>query len=303
MPTYTAELDRQDVEHAGNWEQQRLLAADGWRNPHFGHVVKVARNTIADCRSRLSKTRQACEGASVHTRLTLLVGLILLSAASLHYLDAQQLQLLVQSVQHARLGSIAVFIVLFGVAVVLLLPGMFLSIATGAAYGFHTGLVIAWLGTVLGQVGACLLGRYLLRDIVLSFMVKRVQGFAAIDKKLSGHDQAGHQWTPYTFVLLLRLSPVLPYNIMNYVLGVTSIDLLPYTLSSAVAAAPYVTLFVFLGSTATDLHAMLTHGAGGPSPEWLIVLACIGILSVIGLFFILRDACQAADEGGIAQQL
>lgn len=296
MPSFSADVDSLDIEHAGSFEQQGLLSGTTWGSSHVNAAAAFTSSTLADCRNWAHRAAAACEGATVQTRLTLLACLILVSIAFVQYLDARQLQILVESVQHARLGSIVVFTLLFGTAVVLLLPAMFLSIATGAAYGFYIGLPIALLGSVLGQVGAFLLGRYLLRDIVFTFMVKRVHGFASIDKKLSGHDPSGNQWTPYTFVLLLRLSPVLPYNLLNYVLGVTSIDLLPYALSSAVAAAPYVTLFVFLGSTATDLHALLTHTAGGPSPEWLIVLACIGIMSVIGLFLILRNVCQTTDE-------
>eukprot|EP00878_Enallax_costatus_P011940 GHUV01012467.1.p1 GENE.GHUV01012467.1~~GHUV01012467.1.p1 ORF type:complete len:302 (+),score=67.68 GHUV01012467.1:102-1007(+) len=294
MRSHNAEVHHVDIEDAQSLEQRHLLDDSVW-DSHVSTAADFVTSSIAKWRSNLSTAKVACEGAAARTRLTLLVCLLLLSATVAQYLNAQQLQLLVESAQHARLGSIVVFTLLFGIAVVLLLPGMLLSIATGAAYGFYIGLGIAWTGTVLGQVGAFLLGRYLLRDIVFSFMVKRIQGFATIDKKLSGHDSGGNYWTPYTFVLLLRLSPVLPYNLMNYVLGVTSIDLLPYALSSAVATAPYVTLFVFLGSTATDLHALLTHGTGGPSPEWLIVLACIGIMSVIGLFLILRNVCQTSD--------
>lgn len=298
MLDYIAKVDHADIVHAGNLQEEQLLLADSMvRAPHPDAITTQACGTLADFGSGCSDIRLACERFTVHTRLTLLVCLILLSGASIHSLDAQQLQVLVDGVHHLRLGSIALFIVLFAVAVVLLLPGMLLSFAAGAAYGFYIGLAISWLGTVLGQVGAFLLGRFLLRDIVFSFLVKRVQGFASIDKKLSGHDQEGHyKWTPYTFVLLLRMSPVLPYNIMNYVLGVTSIDLLPYTLSSAVAAVPYLMFFVFLGSTATDMHALLRHSSGGLSPEWLIAMACISILSVIGLLLIIRNVCQGGDE-------
>lgn len=298
MPSQNAELHQADIQHAEVVEQQCLLHGSA-RHSHATTAVAFAASTITSWRSKLSKAKVACESAAAHTRLTLLVCVILLSLTLAQYVDAQRLQILVESVQHARLGSIVVFTLLFGTAVVLLLPGMLLSIATGAAYGFYIGLGIAWTGTFLGQVSAFLLGRYLLRDIVSSFMVKRIQGFATIDKRLSGHDSGGNYWTPYTFVLLLRLSPVLPYNLMNYVLGVTSIDLLPYALSSAVAAAPYVTLFVFLGSTATDLQALLAHGTGGLSPAWLIVITCIGIMSVIGLFLLLRKVCQTSETDGV----
>lgn len=259
-------------------------------------AAALAHRFCGHCRGQWNRAKLQLVGAAARTRLTLLLCLIFLSAVGTQCLNAEQLQILVEWLQHARLGSMIIFTVLFAIAVVMLLPGMLLSIATGAAYGCGLGVVIAWLGTVLGQVGAFLLGRYLLRDVVFSFMVQHVHGFAHIDQRLSGHGPGGTQWTPYTLVFLLRLSPVLPYNITNYVLGVTSIDLLPYALSSAVAAVPYVALFVFLGSTATDLHALLSHGTRGLSPEWLITLACVGIMSVAGLFLLLKNVCRPVVE-------
>ncbi|KAF6259541.1 snare associated Golgi protein-domain-containing protein [Scenedesmus sp. NREL 46B-D3] len=245
--------------------------------------------------SGLEAVKASCKGlASVsNTRVMALVCLLLVSAGLSRYLDAQQLQAMVEGLQGAHLGSIVVFVLLFAAAVVLLLPGMLLSIGAGAAFGFYVGWVVAWLGTILGQVGAFMLGRYLLRDLVYSYMVRRVPGFATIDSNISSDG--------WKLVLLLRLSPVLPYNVMNYVLGVTAIRLLPYALASGVAAAPYVCLFAYIGSASSDLFQLLHDGAHAQlSPELLILLACIMIMSVVGLFFVCRHIFSAApaEAGG-----
>lgn len=240
--------------------------------------------------SRLATcVKASCAGAAVRTRLTLLVCLLLVSAALTQSLDDQHLQAMIEQMHDARLASLIVFVLLFAVAVVLLLPGMLLSIGAGAAYGFPIGSIVAWLGTVLGQAGAFMLGRYLLRDVVYSYMVQRIAGFSTIDQNI-GRDG-------WKLVLLLRLSPVLPYNILNYVLGVTSIDLVPYLASSAVAAVPYVCLFAYLGSQSADLYQLLHDGASAHlSPELLILLSCIMILSVVGLFFVCKQAILAAPQ-------
>jgi uncharacterized membrane protein YdjX (TVP38/TMEM64 family) len=243
---------------------------------------------MAGAASRLEAVKASCKSLSsvTNTRVAVLVCLLLVSAMLSRYLDAQQLQAIVDGLQGAHLGSIVVFVLLFAVAVVLMLPGMLLSIGAGAAFGFYVGCVVAWLGTVLGQVGAFMLGRYLLRDLVYSYMVRRVPGFATIDSNISSDG--------WKLVLLLRLSPVLPYNVMNYVLGVTAIRLLPYTLASGVAAAPYVCLFAYLGSASSDLFQLLHDGAQAQlSPELLILLACIMIMSVVGLFFVCRHIFTA----------
>lgn len=154
-----------------------------------------------------ARRRSAADKESAHwIRLTILLCILFLSAGLATYLDAQQLQLLIESLKDAPMASMLVFTVLFGAAVVLLVPGMLLSVGSGAAFGVMSGSVVAWLGTVLGQVGAFLLGRYLLRDVVVAYMEKRVPHFKAVD--------AGISEDGWRLVLLLRLSPVLPYNLM-----------------------------------------------------------------------------------------
>lgn len=77
----------------------------------------------------------------------------------------------------------------------------------------------------------------------------------------------------------------------NYALGVTAINLVPYAVASAVAAFPYVCLFAYLGSVSTDLYKLLHDGARAYlSPQLLIILACVMILSAVGLFFVCRHA-------------
>lgn len=139
-------------------------------------------------------------------RFTILLCVMFLSAGLATYLDAQQLELLIESLRNAPLASCLVFTLLFAAAVVLLVPGMLLSIGSGAAFGLMAGSVVAWLGTVLGQVGAFLLGRYLLRDVVVAYLEKRVSHFKSVDASISEDG--------WKLVLLLRLSPVLPYNLM-----------------------------------------------------------------------------------------
>lgn len=139
-------------------------------------------------------------------RLTILLCILFLSAGLATYLDAKQLELLIESLRDAPLLSMLVFTALFGAAVVLLVPGMLLSIGSGAAFGLMAGCVVAWLGTVLGQVGAFLLGRYLLRDVVVNYLEKRVPHFKSVDASISEDG--------WRLVVLLRLSPVLPYNLM-----------------------------------------------------------------------------------------
>jgi hypothetical protein len=70
---------------------------------------------------------------------------------------------------------------------------------------------------------------------------------------------------------------------------------MPYTLASAVAALPYVCLFAYLGSVSTDLYKLLHDGARAYlSPQVLIILACVMILSAVGLAYVCKHACRHA---------
>ncbi|KAF8072707.1 TVP38/TMEM64 family membrane protein [Scenedesmus sp. PABB004] len=237
---------------------------------HGPAAAELAGGVAAAC----ARFRATAEHASAGTRVTLLLCLLLVSAAAAQFADAAHLQRLVEGAAGGGgVLGVVVFVLLFAVAVVLLLPGMLLSIGAGAAYGWGLGAVVAWLGTLGGQVGAFVLGRYLLRGVVYDACVARLPGFAAIDANI-GQDG-------WRLVLLLRLSPVLPYNLMNYGLGCTSVRLAPYVACSALAAVPYCAFFAWLGASATDLYTLLHQGARAQlTPELLIVLACVMILSV-----------------------
>jgi membrane protein DedA with SNARE-associated domain len=199
-------------------ERTRLLAdgapaADSSDSSGSSHSTSSSRHALesalpADAAAAAASSRRnAIDKENARwMRLTILLCILFLSAGLATYLDAKQLELLIESLRDAPLLSMLVFTVLFGAAVVLLVPGMLLSIGSGAAFGLMAGCVVAWLGTVLGQIGAFLLGRYLLRDVVVNYLEKHVSHFSSVDASISEDG--------WRLVVLLRLSPVLPYNLM-----------------------------------------------------------------------------------------
>lgn len=199
-------------------ERTRLLADGGGGAPAAGgsnssiassHSSRRAFESVPAAAAAAADTpkRSAIDRENARwMRLTILLCILFLSAGLATYLDAHQLELLIESLRDAPLASMLIFTALFGAAVVLLVPGMLLSIGSGAAFGLISGSTVAWLGTVLGQVGAFLLGRYLLRDVVVAYLEKRVPHFKSVDASISEDG--------WRLVLLLRLSPVLPYNLM-----------------------------------------------------------------------------------------
>ena len=138
-----------------------------------------------------------------------------------------------------------VFVSLFYiVACVLLLPGSVLTLGAGFLFGVPLGLLSAWTGATLGACAAFLVGRTLARDWVAG----KVSGnpkFAAVDEAVGREG--------FKIVLLLRLSPIFPFNFLNYALGLTKVSFVKYALASLIGMLPGGLMYVYFGSAARSL--------------------------------------------------
>lgn len=167
-----------------------------------------------------------------------------------------------QWVQGQGAKGAAIFVVGYALATVLLIPGSILTLAAGAIFGLFQGAALVFAGAVIGSSGAFLVSRYLARRAV----ERRLEGnarFAAIDKAV-GRD--GRR-----IVFLLRLSPVFPFSLLNYALGLTRVRFADYLLAS-VGMVPGTLLYVYYGRLAGDVA---TLAAGAPAPRgtsyWLVL--------------------------------
>ena len=116
-----------------------------------------------------------------------------------------------------------IFIAVYILATVLFIPGLLLTLGAGFLFGVFWGSVYVSIGSTLGAVAAFLIGRYLARSWVEQKIAKN-EKFKAIDGAV-----AAEAWK---FVGLCRLSPLFPFNLLNYALGVTKVSLRDYFLAS-----------------------------------------------------------------------
>jgi uncharacterized membrane protein YdjX (TVP38/TMEM64 family) len=137
----------------------------------------------------------------------------------------------------------AAFVGLYVLACVAFLPGSVLTLGAGAAFGLWKGFLLVSIGSTVGACAAFLVGRYLLRDWV-SRRLEKVPAFAAVAGAVG---QEG-----WKVVLLTRLSPVLPFNLLNYGYGLTTVGLSEYTLASWIGMMPGTILYVYLGAAAGE---------------------------------------------------
>lgn len=146
----------------------------------------------------------------------------------------------------------ALFALLYVAAAVLLIPGAVLTLGAGALFGVVQGFLVVSTAATLGATAAFLVGRHLARERVARWL----DGYP----RLRALDEAvGREG--WKIVGLTRLSPVFPYNLLNYAYGLTRVRLGHYVLASWVGMMPGGLLYVYLGSLAGDLA---TLGAGGP---------------------------------------
>jgi uncharacterized membrane protein YdjX (TVP38/TMEM64 family) len=213
-------------------------------------------------------------------------GLVLLSIAVSFLPVAQWVKAFTDWIRHLGLPGAFIFVGVYGLAAVFFLPGAIFTIAAGLVYGIVGGTAVALAGATLGAGLAFLAARYLVRG--------RVEKFAQPNKKFRAIDDAigAEGWK---IVGLLRLSPLIPFNVSNYFYGVTSIGFWPYLLASCVGMLPGTLLYAYLGAIG---QAGLSDGEKGHSPlEWIFL--GVGLLTTIAVtVFVSRVAKSALQKSG-----
>lgn len=167
-----------------------------------------------------------------------------------------------------------VFILGYTISTVLLVPGVIFNLFAGMAFSLLWGSFCTWVGTVLGQTLAFLTARYLLRELVVSLTSERYRAWSAVDEAISRES--------WKVVSLLRLSIVMPYNFLNYMLGASSVGFVPYTVASALGVIPSTILFVYIGSITRDIGRVLSGDVPVAGPLGLFV-GIVGVAILLGV--------------------
>ena len=160
------------------------------------------------------------------------------------------------------------FCLLYAGATAGMLPGSLLTLAAGAKWGPVEGLVYAIIASNLGANTAFGIGRIAAREWV-SRLVERRPAFAAVEKAV-----AEEGWK---IVLLLRLSPVFPFNVLNYALSLTSIRWRAYAPATLLGMLPGTALFVSIGSAVEAVARPRERGLA----DWIVLGAGLAATVVV----------------------
>jgi uncharacterized membrane protein YdjX (TVP38/TMEM64 family) len=185
------------------------------------------------------------------------------------------MQYLIAAADRAGVWGMVLFIAANALASALLIPGWIFTATAGLVYGVGRGALVAHAGAMAGAGLAFLCGRYLFRKRVLA-LLEHNQQFRKIDAAIGREG--------WKIVCLVRLSPVVPFFLQNYLYSVTSIRFWPYFISTVLCTFPGTLLYVYLG--AAGRYGVLDKEAPTHPMQW--VLLGVGFLATIGGGWYLR---------------
>ncbi len=179
-----------------------------------------------------------------------------------------------------------VFVLGYAVAVVAFVPASILTLAAGAIFGVASGTAYVLAAATLGAASSFLVARHLARDAVERRLAGNAR-FAALDRAVGAEGRK--------IVFLLRLSPVFPFTLLNYGLGLTNVRFADY-LIACVGMIPGTLLYVYSGKLAGDV-AVLASGAPVEQGAGYYTLLTIGLVAtVVVTTLVTRLARRALDE-------
>jgi uncharacterized membrane protein YdjX (TVP38/TMEM64 family) len=176
-----------------------------------------------------------------------------------------------------------IFIIIYILACVFLVPGSILSLGAGVLFGVINGAIIVSISAILGATCAFLVGRYLARDWVAKKIAAN-EKFKAIDEAV-----AREGWK---IVGLTRLSPIFPFNLQNYAYGLTRVSLRDYFFASWIGMMPGTVMFVYLGSLAGEIANLGRGGQARTPAEWALYI--VGLIATAAVTIYVTRIAKAA---------
>jgi uncharacterized membrane protein YdjX (TVP38/TMEM64 family) len=194
--------------------------------------------------------------------------LLLIAALALVWWQQDVLDLtnLMAWVEQAGVLAPLVFIVIYAVATVLMVPGLILTIAGGALFGPWLGTLLNVLGATVGAGMAFLLARYVTQD----WVEQKAQGW--LKRVKQGVEEEG-----WRFVAFTRLVPLFPFVLLNYALGLTRIPLSHYLVASFICMLPGGFAYTWLGHAGQGA----VSGAEDIVQQSLIALALLAVVAFL----------------------
>jgi len=204
----------------------------------------------------------------------------LFTAWKLGYFDLDKRRQLAAAVVHLKgvPGAEVVYILAFAVAIAMVLPVFIVSLVGGALFGVWKGALLAWIGALAGTVGTHLLARHVARA-----PMRKVFGEHRLLRVLREHDDVME-------LLRLRIMPVAPFAVLDYVAGVAGVSLRRLMLATMLGVVPSVVAYTFVGSEL--IRGLVTQSQASHRGLWIagaVTVATLLLSLVPGLFRWMRE--------------
>ena len=210
--------------------------------------------------------------------LSILLAAVLLTGVAFFGAEPQVLELLEWIDTHAFWGA-SVFIVVYMLVVILLLPGMLFTLGAGFLFGIVKGSLLVLVAETLGAMVAFLAARLISRHyfgVRLARFFERHPQFAILDERV-GRDE-------WKVVLLTRMVPFFPFKLSNYFFGISRFSLSNFVLGTVFGLIPITVTNVYIGSLAADLATLGTRSAARSNVEWAMYGVGLVVAVVVAVY-------------------
>ena len=226
-------------------------------------------------------TSDASRGSTI-VRVMVVLAVVMILIVIGRQLGAQ-LPRLTAAVDALGVWGPVVFIAGYAIACVAFVPASLLTLAAGALFGVLRGTMFVLIGATIGALAAFLIARYVARDWIAARLAKDTR-FAAIDAAIA---EQGRK-----VVFLLRLSPVIPFSVLNYALGLTKVRIGDFVLAS-VGMLPGTLLYVYSGNLASVVVGATDATAPAKGPAFYAVLG-LGLAATAAVTLLITRVAKRA---------
>jgi len=174
-----------------------------------------------------------------------------------------------------------VFTAVYAISTVFCFPVGIFTVASGFIFGFWIGTLLSWLGSIAGAAMAFGLGQQLFHSYVEQHLVQSYPRFPLLSKAIS---QNG-----WKIVFLVRFSPLLPFNVLNYLLSITDVTFSDYTTATASGLLIPTALWVYVGTAAKGLNDSFSPSS---SPLQTSILLISGLITVVSIVFVTQISAK-----------
>ena len=222
------------------------------------------KRSYLSCNQHKKNNHNLIKNPRLWLAIALGISLILLTVSPLKVLFEPMF--LVEYLRKNQCCVIIPFIITYTILTVVGIPGTILTVAGGIVFGLWWGTLWSVIGATLGALGAFWTARYLLQDYIKRKFSK--------NKLVTRFNQAIAD-KPIRFVLAVRFAPISPFNVVNFVFGLTPLHWFTYTVATFVGIIPGTLAYTWLGTSGIEALA------GGDRLPLMLAVSLLTILSIL----------------------